>query len=89
MMILIILFVAGSFALLAVSINPSLPSIHTLIFATLVAATVLWVIKVEKEHAEHEAHIKEEHGGHLPEIPRYEYLNVRSVYRFVYLQAIC
>jgi cytochrome c oxidase subunit 6a len=45
-----------------------------------VLLTTLWVIKVEKEHAAHEAHIKEEHGGELPEIPRYPYLNMRSAY---------
>ena len=38
----------------------------------------LWVYRVESEHAEHEEHIKAEHGGHLPEVPEYEYLNIRG-----------
>ena len=40
--------------------------------------TILWVRRVEGEHAEHEAHIKAEHGGELPPIPDYEYLNRRG-----------
>ncbi|KAI0094946.1 mitochondrial cytochrome c oxidase subunit VIa [Irpex rosettiformis] len=40
--------------------------------------TALWANKVEKEHAAHEAHIREEHDGHLPEVPPYPYLNVRN-----------
>lgn len=48
--------------------------------SALVLVTGLWVAKVEKEHAAHEAHIKEENGGHLPEVPRYPYLNIRSAY---------
>lgn len=47
---------------------------------TAVLVTTLWVINVEKEHAAHDAHIREEHGGDLPEIPRYPYLNIRSTY---------
>ena len=38
----------------------------------------LWVYRVESEHAEHEEHIKAEHGGHLPEVPEDEYLNIRG-----------
>ena len=38
----------------------------------------LWVYRVEKEHAEHTEHIKHENGGHLPEVPEYEYLNRRG-----------
>ncbi|KAI0348384.1 mitochondrial cytochrome c oxidase subunit VIa [Trametopsis cervina] len=44
-----------------------------------ILVTTLWVIKVEKEHAAHEEHIKHEHGGELPEVPRYPYLNTRNV----------
>ncbi|KAI0814896.1 mitochondrial cytochrome c oxidase subunit VIa [Irpex lacteus] len=43
-----------------------------------ILVTALWVNKVEKEHAAHEAHIREEHGGELPELPAYPYLNIRN-----------
>ncbi|KAF9819929.1 hypothetical protein IEO21_01790 [Rhodonia placenta] len=43
-----------------------------------IAVTALWVHKVETEHAEHQEHIRAEHGGELPETPNYEYLNKRS-----------
>ncbi|KAJ3550951.1 hypothetical protein NM688_g4967 [Phlebia brevispora] len=43
-----------------------------------IAVCTLWVVRVEKEHAEHEEHIKAEHGGELPAIPDYEYLNRRA-----------
>ncbi|KAL5534482.1 hypothetical protein ACEPAG_944 [Sanghuangporus baumii] len=38
----------------------------------------LWVYRAESEHAEHEAHIKAEHGGELPPVPTYDYLNKRA-----------
>ena len=38
----------------------------------------LWVLRVEREHAEHEEHIKAENGGELPPVPAYEYLNKRG-----------
>ncbi|OCB86170.1 mitochondrial cytochrome c oxidase subunit VIa [Sanghuangporus baumii] len=38
----------------------------------------LWVYRVESEHAEHEAHIRAEHGGELPPVPAYDYLNKRA-----------
>ncbi|THH04157.1 hypothetical protein EW145_g5732 [Phellinidium pouzarii] len=38
---------------------------------------VLWVRRVETEHAEHTEHIKAEHGGELPPTPEYDYLNKR------------
>lgn len=71
---------ASSFVHLAVSC--SIFSFHETFLKciSIVLVTTLWVIKVEKEHAAHEEHIKEEHGGQLPEIPRYPYLNVRSAY---------
>ncbi len=40
-------------------------------------AVIAWVRNVEAEHAEHEEHIKKENGGHLPEVPAYDYLNTR------------
>ncbi|EJT97817.1 mitochondrial cytochrome c oxidase subunit VIa [Dacryopinax primogenitus] len=36
-----------------------------------------WVMRVEGEHEAHQAHLREENGGHLPEKPHYEYLNIR------------
>lgn len=42
-----------------------------------VGITALWVYRVEKDHAEHEAHLKHENDGKLPEPPAYEYLNIR------------
>ncbi|KAH9982578.1 COX6A, subunit VIa of cytochrome c oxidase [Lactifluus volemus] len=45
-------------------------------FPTAIAVTI-WVRNVEAEHAEHQEHIKEENGGHLPEVPGYDYLNKR------------
>ncbi|KAJ8520103.1 hypothetical protein ONZ45_g3006 [Pleurotus djamor] len=42
-----------------------------------VAVCIAWVYKVESEHAAHEAHIKAENDGHLPEVPPFEYLNRR------------
>ncbi|GJE85725.1 Cytochrome c oxidase subunit 6a [Phanerochaete sordida] len=42
-----------------------------------IAVTCLWVYRVEAEHAEHEAHLKHENDGKLPEPPAYEYLNIR------------
>ncbi|KAI9512831.1 COX6A, subunit VIa of cytochrome c oxidase, partial [Russula earlei] len=44
---------------------------------TLAVAVIAWVRNVEAEHAEHEEHLKKEHGGHLPEVPGYDYLNKR------------
>ncbi|THH18486.1 hypothetical protein EW146_g2491 [Bondarzewia mesenterica] len=41
-------------------------------------AVLAWVRNVEAEHAEHEEHVKAEHGGELPELPAYEYLNRRT-----------
>ncbi|KAI0788646.1 cytochrome c oxidase, subunit VIa [Abortiporus biennis] len=43
-----------------------------------IVVTGIWVYKVEAEHAEHDAHLRAEHGGELPEVPAYEYLNKRS-----------
>ncbi|CCL98293.1 uncharacterized protein FIBRA_00287 [Fibroporia radiculosa] len=43
-----------------------------------VVVTALWVRNVENEHAEHEAHIRAEHDGQLPEIPAFEYMNRRA-----------
>ncbi|KAI0053355.1 COX6A, subunit VIa of cytochrome c oxidase [Auriscalpium vulgare] len=40
-------------------------------------AILAWVRNVENEHAEHTEHIKHEHGGELPEVPGYDYLNRR------------
>ncbi|KAN0134832.1 Cytochrome c oxidase subunit VIa domain containing protein [Lactarius tabidus] len=40
-------------------------------------AILAWVRNVEAEHAEHQEHLKKENGGHLPEIPTYDYLNKR------------
>ncbi|KZO96238.1 hypothetical protein CALVIDRAFT_139650 [Calocera viscosa TUFC12733] len=37
-----------------------------------------WVQRVEGEHEAHKKHLEEEAGGHLPEKPRYEYLNIRK-----------
>ncbi|TDL28698.1 mitochondrial cytochrome c oxidase subunit VIa [Rickenella mellea] len=37
----------------------------------------VWVRNVEEKHAEHEAHLKEENGGHLPQPPDYPYMNKR------------
>ncbi|KAF7799258.1 hypothetical protein EIP86_010490 [Pleurotus ostreatoroseus] len=42
-----------------------------------IAVCTLWVYRAEKEHAEHIEHVKAEHGGELPEVPEYEYLNRR------------
>jgi len=42
-----------------------------------IVVCTLWVRNVEKEHAEHEEHLKHENGGQLPETPSYEYLNIR------------
>ncbi|KAH8120459.1 mitochondrial cytochrome c oxidase subunit VIa [Phellopilus nigrolimitatus] len=39
---------------------------------------LLWVRRVENEHAEHQAHIKAEHGGEVPPVPEYHYLNKRA-----------
>ncbi|KAH7910869.1 COX6A, subunit VIa of cytochrome c oxidase [Hygrophoropsis aurantiaca] len=41
------------------------------------AVVIAWVIKTEEEHAAHIEHAKEENGGHLPEIPGYDYMNRR------------
>ncbi|TFK57041.1 mitochondrial cytochrome c oxidase subunit VIa [Heliocybe sulcata] len=43
-----------------------------------IVVAAIWVRNTEAEHAEHEAHLKEEHGGELPEPPAYEYMNKRS-----------
>ncbi|TCD63329.1 Cytochrome c oxidase subunit 6A, mitochondrial [Steccherinum ochraceum] len=43
-----------------------------------IVVAALWVRNVENEHAEHQHHIMEENGGHLPEIPAYEYMNKRA-----------
>ncbi|KAJ3491039.1 hypothetical protein NLI96_g987 [Meripilus lineatus] len=37
----------------------------------------VWVRNLEAEHAEHEAHIRAENDGHLPEGPAYEYMTRR------------
>ncbi|KAL0951330.1 hypothetical protein HGRIS_008035 [Hohenbuehelia grisea] len=42
-----------------------------------VAVCVAWVYNAEAAHAEHEAHVRAENDGHLPEIPEYEYMNRR------------
>ncbi|PCH33861.1 mitochondrial cytochrome c oxidase subunit VIa [Wolfiporia cocos MD-104 SS10] len=42
-----------------------------------IAVTALWVRNLENEHEEHIEHVKAEHGGELPEVPAYEYLNRR------------
>ncbi|KAI5123758.1 hypothetical protein M0805_000349 [Coniferiporia weirii] len=50
-------------------------------FFVAVPATILallWVRRVENEHAEHTEHIKAEHGGELPSVPEYDYLNKRA-----------
>ena len=47
-----------------------------LIFSALLGT--LWVRRVESEHAAHEEHIKAEHGGELPPVPEYDYLNKRG-----------
>ncbi|KAI0687768.1 mitochondrial cytochrome c oxidase subunit VIa [Cytidiella melzeri] len=44
-----------------------------------ILVTALWVNKVETEHAAHEAHVRAENDGHLPEVPAYPYLNHRAV----------
>jgi len=44
----------------------------------LVTVCIAWVYNAEAEHAAHVAHIKEEHGGELPETPGYDYMNRRS-----------
>jgi len=44
----------------------------------IVLSTIAWVNNVEGEHAAHLEHLKEEHGGELPEKPEYPYLNKRS-----------
>ncbi|EIW86815.1 mitochondrial cytochrome c oxidase subunit VIa [Coniophora puteana RWD-64-598 SS2] len=41
------------------------------------AVVIAWVRNAEAEHAEHLAHLKEENGGKLPEVPNYDYLNKR------------
>ncbi|TFK77197.1 mitochondrial cytochrome c oxidase subunit VIa [Pluteus cervinus] len=46
--------------------------------APAVLTCVAWVYKVEGEHAAHTEHLKEEHGGHLPEVAGYDYLNRRT-----------
>ncbi|KAF8905474.1 cytochrome c oxidase subunit VIa-domain-containing protein [Gymnopilus junonius] len=43
-----------------------------------IAVCVAWVYNTEVEHAAHIEHIKEEHGGELPETPTYDYLNRRA-----------
>jgi len=45
---------------------------------TLAVAVIAWVRNVEAEHAEHQEHLREEHGGHLPEVPAYDHLNRRA-----------
>ena len=44
----------------------------------------LWTYRVEKEHHEHIEHIKHEHGGELPPVPEYDYLNKRGAYYRLY-----
>lgn len=56
----------------------SLKRHSSLLICFLAFLTFLWVRRVENEHAEHEAHIKAEHGGELPAIPDYDYLNRRN-----------
>jgi cytochrome c oxidase subunit 6a len=36
-----------------------------------------WVYNLEAEHEAHNAHLREENGGKLPEPPAYDYLNRR------------
>jgi cytochrome c oxidase subunit 6a len=40
-------------------------------------AGAAWTWKLESEHLHHLEHIREENGGEMPEIPKYEYLNIR------------
>ncbi|KAF8632581.1 hypothetical protein AX15_001789 [Amanita polypyramis BW_CC] len=42
-----------------------------------IATCAAWVYNAEAEHSAHLEHLKEEHGGHLPEAPQYPYLNKR------------
>ncbi|EPQ60601.1 mitochondrial cytochrome c oxidase subunit VIa [Gloeophyllum trabeum ATCC 11539] len=42
-----------------------------------IIVTAIWVRNVEAEHEAHEEHLKEEHGGELPEPPAYDYMNKR------------
>jgi cytochrome c oxidase subunit 6a len=51
-------------------------SLYVCVPAVLTCAA--WVYKAEAEHAAHTEHLKEEHGGHLPEVPGYDYLNRRT-----------
>lgn len=51
------------------------PSFFVCIPAALLGAA--WTYKLESEHHHHLEHLKEENGGQLPEIPKYEYLNIR------------
>jgi len=46
--------------------------------APAVLTCVAWVYNVEAEHNAHTEHLREEHGGHLPEVPGYEYMNRRT-----------
>ncbi|KAH8102532.1 cytochrome C oxidase subunit [Cristinia sonorae] len=43
-----------------------------------IVVAALWVRNVEAEHAEHAHHLRAENDGHLPEPPRYDYLNKRT-----------
>jgi len=38
----------------------------------------VWTYQVESEHKAHIEHEKHEHGGELPEVPAYDYLNKRT-----------
>ncbi|KAI0067806.1 hypothetical protein BV25DRAFT_1819243 [Artomyces pyxidatus] len=65
------------YACLAVRLNTSSCSFRSSHCEFLALAILAWVRNVEAEHAEHEEHVKEENGGHLPEVPAYDYLNKR------------
>lgn len=53
-----------------------------------VAVTTLWVYRAEQEHAEHLAHVKEEHGGEAPAVPDYEFLNRRGAFYLLTLMSV-
>ena len=74
--------IASTFALLAVSEAVYYRALKPTgrLLSLPVIVTALWVRNVEKEHAEHEAHLRHENDGKLPEPPAYEYLNVRRTY---------
>jgi len=43
-----------------------------------IAVCCAWVYNAEEEHKHHLDHLKAENGGHLPEVPGYEYMNRRT-----------